>query len=127
MPYETISDLPDPVKDNLPVEAAEVWMSAYNSAERADRSEAERAAIAWGAVKAAGWEKGEGGRWVKKEAAKEEVEVFLTVAEGVFPSWLMDIIKKAAGLYKPKKESGDPDEAAAKENMEIRKNLVPAS
>ena len=125
MPYDTISDLPDTVKESLPAEAAEIWMSAYNSAEKAGRSEAERARIAWGAVKAAGWEKQEDGSWVKKEAQKEELEHFYQMAKGVFPGWLMEIINKAARLYQDRKDKGSRQVQADQiEKQSVKKHLI---
>ena len=32
MPYESVKDLPNSVRDNLPKHAQEVYMAAYNSA-----------------------------------------------------------------------------------------------
>jgi cation transport regulator len=58
MPYFTIKDLPDPVRNNLPARAQEIYRKAYNSAyhqydkEARDESrEAFAAKIAWSAVK----------------------------------------------------------------------------
>jgi cation transport regulator len=75
MPYETIEDLPDSVKDNLPKHAREIYKEAYNSAweqykdpddRRGDASREETAhRVAWAAVKKT-YEK-DNGRWTKKE------------------------------------------------------------
>ncbi|MGF1503900.1 MAG: ChaB family protein [Anaerolineae bacterium] len=61
MPYDTISELPDSVKDNLPKHAQEIYRAAYNSAwdqyadpedRRGDASREEVAhKVAWSAVK----------------------------------------------------------------------------
>ncbi|MCB8944447.1 MAG: ChaB family protein [Ardenticatenaceae bacterium] len=76
MPYQSIQELPDSVKENLPKHAREIYMEAYNSAwdeyadpedRRGDASQEETAhKVAWSAVKKK-YEK-ENGRWVKKES-----------------------------------------------------------
>ncbi len=75
MPYRSIRELPDSVKDNLPKHAQEIYKEAYNSAwdgyadpedRRGDASREETAhRVAWSAVKQK-YEK-ENGRWTKKE------------------------------------------------------------
>lgn len=76
MPYKTVSDLPESVRNNLPKHAQEIYKSAFNSAwdeydkpsERRGNADREETAhkVAWSAVKNK-YEKGENGRWVKKE------------------------------------------------------------
>ena len=61
MPYTTIDDLPDSVKDNLPKHAQEIYKEAFNSAydqykapqDRHSDSDREETAhkVAWSAVK----------------------------------------------------------------------------
>lgn len=57
MPYKTLSDLPDSVRDNLPVHAQEIYKEAFNSAfeeykERGPEGREETAhKVAWAAVK----------------------------------------------------------------------------
>lgn len=61
MPYDSISDLPDQVKENLPKHAKEIYKEAYNSAweqykdpeDRRDDSSREETShkVAWNAVK----------------------------------------------------------------------------
>ena len=61
MPYETLTDLPDSVRDNLPKHAQEIYQAAFNSAweqydkpeERRDDASREETAhkVAWSAVK----------------------------------------------------------------------------
>lgn len=73
MPYDSVKDLPDSVKDNLPMHAQEIYKEAYNSAwdeykdpgdRRGDASREETAhRIAWAAVKKK-YEKNAQGRWV---------------------------------------------------------------
>ena len=67
MPYDSISDLPDSVKDNLPKHAQEIYQEAYNSAwEQYDHEEERAHKVAWGAVKN-DYEKNDDGKWVKKD------------------------------------------------------------
>jgi cation transport regulator len=76
MPYESKSDLPDSVKDNLPSHAQDIYKEAFNSAweqyedpsERRGGQDREETAhrVAWAAVKQS-YAKGEDGRWSKKD------------------------------------------------------------
>lgn len=68
MPYSSNSDLPDRVKSNLPNHAQSIFRRAYNSAhmQNKDYSEERLMRIAWGAVKNAGYKKGEDGKWIKE-------------------------------------------------------------
>jgi cation transport regulator len=75
MPYKTINELPDSVKDNLPKHAQEIYKEAFNSAhdqydkpsERRDNADREETAhrVAWSAVKKAGYSKSDNGTWHK--------------------------------------------------------------
>jgi cation transport regulator len=75
MPYSSISNLPDSVRDNLPKHAQEIYKEAFNSAwdEYADKDERrgeesrEEVAhkVAWSAVKQK-YEKGRNGDWHAK-------------------------------------------------------------
>lgn len=73
MPYETISDLPGSVRDNLPKHAQDMYQSAYNSAwehykdpkDRDGTREETAHRVAWSAVKN-DYEKNEKGDWMKK-------------------------------------------------------------
>lgn len=76
MPYKTLTDLPDSVRDNLPKHAEEIYLAAFNSAweqyddpaERRDNATREEVAhkVAWAAVKNE-YEKDEKtGKWHKK-------------------------------------------------------------
>jgi cation transport regulator len=77
MPYDRVNELPDSVKNVLPKHAQEIYKEAFNSAwdqydtpgeRRGDDTREETAhQVAWGAVKR-GYEKGESGKWVKKDA-----------------------------------------------------------
>jgi cation transport regulator len=76
MPYKTVSDLPDRVRDNLPEHAQEIYMKAFNSAwdeykdpdeRRGDDTREETAhKVAWNAVKKVYEKDDESGRWKKK-------------------------------------------------------------
>jgi cation transport regulator len=76
MPYKSINELPESVRDNVPKHAQEIYKEAYNSAweqykdpedRRGDASREETAhRVAWAAVKEK-YEKGENGKWKKKE------------------------------------------------------------
>lgn len=76
MPYTSISDLPDSVKNHLPTHAQEIYKEAFNSAweqykhakdRQGDASREETAhRVAWGAVKKT-YEKA-GDDWKKKPA-----------------------------------------------------------
>lgn len=76
MPYDTISELPDGVRDNLPEHAQDIYKEAYNSAwdqyddpddRRGDAGREETAhRVAWAAVKQT-YEKDADGRWRKQD------------------------------------------------------------
>jgi cation transport regulator len=76
MPYETLTELPDSVRDNLPKHAQEIFKEAYNNAweqyadpqSRRDDASREEVAyrVAWAAVKKK-YEKDNHGHWVKRE------------------------------------------------------------
>jgi cation transport regulator len=75
MPYQSIDELPESVKDNVPLHAQEIYMAAFNRAweqyddpeeRRGDASREETAhKVARSAVKKE-YEKGEDGKWQKK-------------------------------------------------------------
>lgn len=65
MPYETIDDLPDRVKDHLPKHAQEIFLKAFNNAFKEYPTEAQAFKVAWSAVKHE-YEKGSDGQWQKK-------------------------------------------------------------
>jgi len=74
MPYKTIRDLPDSIKNPLPERAQEIFLAAYNnawaqyknSADRKDNATREETAfkVAWSAVKQKYEKKGDA--WQKK-------------------------------------------------------------
>lgn len=70
MPYHTIEDLPDPVKNHLPKLAQKIFLKTFNSAwhtyqDSPDR-EATCAKVAWAAVKKE-YAKGDDGKWHKNK------------------------------------------------------------
>jgi cation transport regulator len=77
MPYKTLKDLPDGVRDNTPKHAQEIYMAAYNSAweqydepeERRDDASREETAhrVAWAAVKQKYQKDEKTGRWHEKD------------------------------------------------------------
>lgn len=77
MPYDSIRELPDSVRGNLPKHAQEIYMEAFNSAwdqyadpeDRRDGNSREETAhkIAWSAVKQ-DYEKGNDGKWHPKKS-----------------------------------------------------------
>lgn len=77
MPYKTISELPDSVRDNLPQHAEEIYLAAFNSAwqqydkpsERRDNSDTREEVahkVAWAAVKNEYEKDDMTGKWKKK-------------------------------------------------------------
>lgn len=79
MPYKTLEELPENVRNHLPEHAQEIYKEAFNSAweEYADpaarRDDASREEVAhrvaWAAVKKK-YEKNEQGRWVAEQSAQ---------------------------------------------------------
>jgi len=76
MPYETISDLPHPVRNSLPIHAQEIYLAAFNNAwneyqekeKRRGDTEREETAhrVAWAAVKAKYAKNEQTGKWEEK-------------------------------------------------------------
>lgn len=79
MPYDSVSDLPDSVKKNLPKHAKEIYLAAYNSAweqyakpkdRRGDDTREETAhKVAWSAVKKKYRKKDD--KWVLKKGKSD--------------------------------------------------------
>ncbi len=65
MPFDRNADLPKEVREALPAAAQTIWRKAFNAALEEDHDEGRAAAIAWSAVKAAGYRKNDEGRWVQ--------------------------------------------------------------
>ncbi len=80
MPYKTLTELPESVRDNLPEHAQEIYKEAFNSAweeyanpaARRDGASQEEVAhrVAWAAIKQK-YEKDEHGRWVTKREERQ--------------------------------------------------------
>lgn len=68
MPYKTLTDLPEGVRDHLPKHAQEIYQAAYNNAWDEYKHDEERAhRVAWAAVKNS-YEKDEkSGNWKPKK------------------------------------------------------------
>ncbi|MCQ6265622.1 ChaB family protein [Fictibacillus sp. WQ 8-8] len=66
MPYDSIKELPDQVKDNLPHHAQEIFKEAFNSASDEYKEEETAFKVAWSAVKKK-YKKNDNDEWVKKE------------------------------------------------------------
>ncbi len=68
MPYTTIDDLPESVRNHLPAHAQEIYLKAFNSAwhtyHNSTDIEGTCARVAWSAVKKE-YEKGDDGQWHK--------------------------------------------------------------
>jgi cation transport regulator len=67
MPYQTLSDLPDSVRNNVPKHAQEIYQAAFNSAEEEYGEESRAHRVAWSAVEQK-YEKNENGNWVSKDS-----------------------------------------------------------
>lgn len=75
MPYTTINELPEGVRNALPPHAQDIYKEAFNSVydtydepnERRENDTREETAhkVAWSAVKKAGYEKGDDTKWRK--------------------------------------------------------------
>jgi cation transport regulator len=65
MPYESLSDLPDSVRNNVPKHAQEIYRAAFNSSEEQYGEEDRAHRVAWSAVEQK-YEKNENGNWVQK-------------------------------------------------------------
>ncbi|MDN4073611.1 ChaB family protein [Fictibacillus terranigra] len=68
MPYDSIKELPDQVRDNLPHHAQEIFKEAFNSASEEYKEEETAFKVAWSAVKKK-YEKNSSDKWVKKDKA----------------------------------------------------------
>ncbi|AXI08505.1 cation transporter [Oceanobacillus zhaokaii] len=65
MPYNTLSDLPESVRDNLQHHAQEIFKEAFNSASDEYDKEETAFKVAWSAVKQK-YKKNNNGNWIKK-------------------------------------------------------------
>ncbi len=70
MPYESINDLPESVREHLPEHAQDIFKEAFNNAfEQYDHDETRAFRVAWAAVKKE-YQKDKSGNWVKKTETK---------------------------------------------------------
>lgn len=71
MPYARNADLPDSIRNALPAEAQSTFRTIVNNAlKQYDGDESRAFATAWAALRRAGWNKGESGKWHKEEVDK---------------------------------------------------------
>lgn len=90
MPWPTVSALPDDVKNALPEPAQEIWRKAANAAlETYNGDESKAAAIAWDAVKKAGYRK-VGENWVKATDASSDSIDWAALAAALGVSYMAD-------------------------------------
>jgi cation transport regulator len=64
MPYQSLDDLPEAVKDHLPHHAQEIFKEAFNSASKEYKEEKTAFKVAWSAVEKKYTK--ENGKWVEK-------------------------------------------------------------
>ena len=70
MPFARNRDLPDSVKGALPTRAQSIFRNAFNNAEGEQELSEERSfQVAWGAVRNAGYERDDDGKWHKTQKA----------------------------------------------------------
>ncbi|MGJ3244874.1 MAG: ChaB family protein [Elainellaceae cyanobacterium] len=65
MAYEQLENLPQDVKEKLPNEGQQIFMTAYNSAESNGMSSEKAAQIAWDTIKN-DYEQGDDGTWHRR-------------------------------------------------------------
>lgn len=67
MPYKSLRELPEGVRNNLPRHAQEIYQAAYNNAwEEYDHEEERAHRVAWAAVKQQYIKDDKTGKWEKK-------------------------------------------------------------
>ncbi len=84
MPYARNADLPEPVRDALPAAAQSIFRAAFNAAlETYNGDESKAAAVAWSAVKKAGYSKPSSGKWALSETGADVMaeRLFVNVIE----------------------------------------------
>jgi cation transport regulator len=67
MPYDSLKDLPERVRDNLPHHGQEIYKEAFNSALEEYKEEETAHKVAWSAVKNK-YEKDDNGKWKSKDS-----------------------------------------------------------
>jgi len=102
MPYKSIRELPEAVRNSLPESAQRIWMNAYNYAvANPEKVKGEPAQYAWGAVKTRF--RKEGDRWVKNALSIDNItEADFEILEG------MDLVEAAAIAIRFLEEHQDP-------------------
>jgi len=111
MPYPNNSDLPENIRNVLPVKAQTIFRNAFNSALEQERTEEVALKIAWSAVKR-DYKKDEDGNWVEKgyvvKSEQDELQYTLGI---VYEPYEVDLqgdwtdeeeIRKAAWDYMQK-------------------------
>lgn len=75
MPYKTNNELPDAIKSALPNDAQDIFRNAFNSAFDgvAEGDETRALQVAWAAVKNAGYNKIEDGKWEKRKDMADDI------------------------------------------------------
>lgn len=71
MPYASNADLPGSVREALPPRAQTIWREAFDRAYEDDPDDSRSAAIAWAAVRRAGYGKGPGGQWLPQSELQD--------------------------------------------------------
>jgi len=74
MPYASPEELPSSIRDNLPVHAQHIFISAFNSEYERGASEEICNKVAWAAVKQS-YQKGTDGKWTAKDNQEEAADV----------------------------------------------------
>jgi cation transport regulator len=67
MPYDSLKDLPEGVREHLPHHGQEIYKEAFNSALEEYKEEETAHKVAWSAVKYK-YEKTENGQWKSKDS-----------------------------------------------------------
>ena len=70
MPYPANKELPKTVRGVLPQEAQSVWRKIFNAANGQGLSDESSSRVAWKGVKDAGWERADGGKFVRSQSVQ---------------------------------------------------------
>lgn len=84
MPYKTISQLPESVKESLPSDAEKIFLEAFNASYEESGEEA-AFQTAWAAVKNAGYSKNKAGKWIKSDSEDDSVNRYDAVTISAKP------------------------------------------
>lgn len=104
MPYNNINELPNSIKNNLPKEAQQIFMAAFNNAIK-EKDEEASMKIAWSAVKNV-YEQDKDGKWIRTEKnylqtnniSPEVLNKMLLRIKDILPEEAYNIWMKAYGL-----------------------------